>query len=38
LSITKWSGNLGHLLSVGSSFGWWPIIGAGLQTDLKKED
>jgi hypothetical protein len=38
LSITKWSGNLGHLLSVGSSFGWWLIIGAGLQTDWKKED
>jgi hypothetical protein len=38
LSITKWSRNLGHLLSVGSSFGWWLIIGVGLQTDWKKED
>jgi hypothetical protein len=38
LIIIKWFGNFGHLLSVGSSFDWWLIIGAGLQTDCKKED
>jgi hypothetical protein len=38
LNTVKGFGNLGHLLSVGSSFGWLLKTGAGLQTDWKKED